>query len=124
MNNAVKILWEEMKNNPDMGCTGGNLYTPERMPCPSFCLRFDDLGTEKRYASWRYLMLSKAEQKLYRKHLALQIRRKDFNDTNQKIEVAYIFGADMMVKKNSLSSWEDLMRIFYVCRGGRAVLEN
>lgn len=99
MNNAVKILWEEMKNNPDMGCTGGNLYTPERMPCPSFCLRFDDLGTEKRYASWRYLMLSKAEQKLYRKHLALQIRRKDFNDTNQKIEVAYIFGADMMVKK-------------------------
>lgn len=99
MNNAVKILWEEMKNNPDMGCTGGNLYTPERMPCPSFCLRFDDLGTEKRYASWRYLMLSKAEQKLYRKHPALQIRRKDFNDTNQKIEVAYIFGADMMVKK-------------------------
>lgn len=99
MNNAVKILWEEMKNNPDMGCTGGNLYTPERMPCPSFCLRFDDLGTEKRYASWRYLMQSKAEQKLYRKHLALQIRRKDFNDTNQKIEVAYIFGADMMVKK-------------------------
>ena len=84
MNNAVKILWEEMKNNPDMGCTGGNLYTPERMPCPSFCLRFDDLGTEKRYASWRYLMLSKAEQKLYRKHPALQIRRKDFNDTNQK----------------------------------------
>ena len=99
MNNAVKILWEEMKNNPDMGCTGGNLYTPERMPCPSFCLRFDDLGTEKRYASWRYLMLSKAEQKLYRKHPALQIRRKDFNDTNQKIEVAYIFGADMLVKK-------------------------
>ena len=44
-------------------------------------------------------MLSKAEQKLYRKHPALQIRRKDFNDTNQKIEVAYIFGADMMVKK-------------------------
>ena len=74
-------------------------HTPERMPCPSFCLRFDDLGTEKRYASWRYLMLSKAEQKLYRKHPALQIRRKDFNDTNQKIEVAYIFGADMMVKK-------------------------
>ena len=99
MNNAVKNLWEEMKNNPDMGCTGGNLYTPERMPCPSFCLRFDDLGTEKRYASWRYLMLSKAEQKLYRKHPALQIRRKDFNDTNQKIEAAYIFGADMMVKK-------------------------
>ena len=99
MNNAVKILWEEMKNNPDMGCTGGNLYTPERMPCPSFCLRFDDLRTEKRYASWRYLMLSKAEQKLYRKHPALQIRRKDFNDTNQKIEDAYIFGADMMVKK-------------------------
>ena len=29
----------------------------------------------------------------------MQIRRKDFNDTNQKIEVAYIFGADMMVKK-------------------------
>ena len=99
MNNAVKILWEEMKNNPDMGCIGGNLYTPERMPCPSFCLKFDDLCTEKRYASWRYLMLSKAKQKLYRKHPALQIRRKDFNDTNQKIEAAYIFGADMMMKK-------------------------
>ena len=35
-------------------------------------------------------MLSKAKQKLYRKHPALQIRRKDFNDTNQKIEAAYI----------------------------------
>lgn len=112
------------ENNPDMGCTGGNLYTPERMPCPSFCLRFDDLGTEKRYASWRYLMLSKAEQKLYRKHPALQIRRKDFNDTNQKIEVAYIFGADMMVKKNSLSSWEDLMRIFLCMQRRKSCPEN
>lgn len=37
MNNAVKFMGRD-ENNPDMGWKG-NLYTPERMPCPSFCLR-------------------------------------------------------------------------------------
>ncbi|MFQ7768842.1 MAG: hypothetical protein ACLRIL_11570 [Fusicatenibacter saccharivorans] len=113
MNNAVKILWEEMKNNPDMGCTGGNLYTPERMPCPSFCLRFDDLGTEKRYASWRYLMLSKAEQKLYKKTSCIADTKKEIlTILNQKDRSClYIWGRHDGEEK-LLSSWEDLMRIF------------
>ena len=78
MNNAVKILWEEMKNNPDMGCTGGNLYTPERMPCPSFCLRFDDLGTEKRYASWRIFDAVKSRTKIIQKTSCIADTKKRF----------------------------------------------
>lgn len=99
INNVVKILVEEIKQNKDAGCAGGNLYTPEMMPCSSFSLCFDDLHTEKRYASWWYLITSKVKQKLCMKNSGLVIPRKDFNDTKQKIEVAYIFGADMMMEK-------------------------
>lgn len=68
VNNAIKILMYSLKKNKDIGCVGGNLYTIDMMPCPSYCLSFDDLSTEKEHASWYYLIKNKIKQKSFFKN--------------------------------------------------------
>ncbi len=102
VNNAIKILHDELEEHPDYGVAGGNLYMPDMTPAPSYCLFFDDLESEKKAASWQALLKSKVREKL-------GINKKapfaeSFNRTGKPLQVAYIFGADMMMKKSLFDS--------------------
>lgn len=98
VNDAVNILFDYLESNPSVGVAGGNLYTPEMGPAPSFCRSFDDLESERSKASWRYLIGDKIRTKLSaRRGRAQPIS--EFNHTDSPENVAYIFGADMMLPK-------------------------
>lgn len=105
VNNAIYILWDYMENNPSCGVSGGNLYAPEMTPAPSYCLRFDDLETERKSAAWKKIIGDKLQQKFRSKFLSGEIMFKnEFNHSNEVQKVAYIFGADMMLPKSLFDS--------------------
>lgn len=100
VNNAISILWNYMENNPKCGVSGGNLYAPGMMPAPSYCLKFDDLETERKNASWKQIVGDKIKQKFNAKFGSKEVLYKDtFNHDGKIRKVAYIFGADMMLPK-------------------------
>ena len=98
INNAVKTLFDYLENHPDVGVAGGNLYTPDMSPAPSFCRAFDDLDTEKKRASWQYLIGNKVHDKLTARNSKVY-PISEFNHSDSPEKVAYIFGADMMTPK-------------------------
>lgn len=96
ISNAIWVLFDYMEGHPHAGISGGNLYSTDMAPTPSFCREFDDLRLEKKRASWGCLLGSRVRAKLgigQGKSLA------EFNHTNGPETVAYIFGADMMLPK-------------------------
>lgn len=98
VNNAVKILFDYMEAHQGVGIVGGNLYTPEMAPAPSFCKIFDDLKLEKKRAAWSTLIGNKVKDKV----LAWSKKMPpvpEFNHSEDPQTVAYIFGADMMMPK-------------------------
>lgn len=98
INDAIGILVDYLKEHPDAGVAGGNLYAPDMTPTPSFCREFDDLNRERRNASWYHLIGSKISTKL-KARLNIHTPMKEFNFTETEADVAYIFGADMMIPK-------------------------
>ena len=98
INNAVKILFDYLESNPDVGVAGGNLYAADMSPAPSFCRTFDDLDGERKRAGWRHLISKKVHDKLSSRSGKAQ-PISEFNHTDTPEKVAYIFGADMMLPK-------------------------
>lgn len=96
INDAISILHGYMEENPHVGVAGGNLYSPEMEPTPSFCRVFDDIALEKKRASWRRLLGDRILGKL---HLRGNAPLAEFNHTEEPEKVAYIFGADMMMPR-------------------------
>lgn len=94
VNDAIGILQDYLRQHPQTGVAGGNLYAPDMMPAPSYCLAFDDLRRERRYAGWVHLIGSKVRTKL-----GIREKMKEFNFSDREKQVAYIFGADMMLPK-------------------------
>lgn len=100
VNNAIKILYDYMEENVDVGISGGNLYSLSMTATPSYCMHFDDLMTEKKAASWYKIIRKKIGEKTRTlSHKTYQPFVEVFNYSNEIKEVAYIFGADMMVSK-------------------------
>lgn len=94
LSDAIGILRDYLRQHPQVGVAGGNLYAPDMTPAPSFCLAFDDLQRERRNAGWAYLIGSKVRTKL-----GIRGKMKEFNFSDREKQVAYIFGADMMLPK-------------------------
>lgn len=88
MNNAVKILSSFLDNHKDIGACGGNLYDEELCPTFSFSRMLPSLLWEL-----NILAFGKIEKLLYKNN-------RNFNNTKTPIEVGYITGADLMIKKN------------------------
>jgi GT2 family glycosyltransferase len=89
LNNAVKILSDYLDNNPRVGCCGGNLFDADRNPTNSFCRFFvpsifDEINS---------LLFRIPEKLFYGKNTI-------YNNTNKTLKVAYITGADLMIRKN------------------------
>lgn len=96
INDAIGILHGYMEDNPNVGVAGGNLYSPEMTPTPSFCRVFDDIALEKERASWRKLIGDRILAKL---PIGQNKPMSEFNHTVLPEKVAYIFGADMMLPR-------------------------
>ena len=98
VNNAIKILYDYIKENSKTGVVGGNLFSPGMMAAPSYCMEFDDLNTERRKASWRVILYGKIKQKVTLGK-SKRVFKDEFNYSGEIKKVAYIFGADMMIPK-------------------------
>ena len=100
IDNSIRLLYNYIKKCDEIGVVGGNLYSPDMSPAPSYCMEFDDLDTERKRASWNEILRTKIGQKL-RNRLKKEAQQfsKEFNYSNEPKKVAYIFGADMMIKK-------------------------
>ncbi len=93
VNNAIYVLYLYLKDHPEVGVAGGNLYFPNMMPAPSFCRAFSSPEDEERQSRWGTLL----KKRFLRAKQAGKMQ--EFNYTDQPEEVAYIFGADMMMPK-------------------------
>lgn len=84
INNAIKILFDFMEKNENCGVCGGNLYDINLQPTISYELNFPE-NTFKNAVKRRY-------KKNY-----------FFNKTEFPLKVAYVSGADMMIRKKVLN---------------------
>lgn len=91
INNAIKILFDFMEKNNDVGICGGNLFDKNLLPTHSFRLNLTSLKTEMGNF---FNVIEKINVKYFN-------RRKDFNYTNKEIEVGYILGANIFTSKKN-----------------------
>ena len=89
INNAIKILFDFMEKTKECGVCGGNLYDIDNKPIHSYKKELINKFSEFDFFS---NLISKI---ILRKRL-------DFNYTNKNIEVGYITGADMFIRKEVL----------------------
>ena len=90
LNNAVKILSDYLDDHPEAGACGGNLYDEEMRPIHSFLRTFPSLCSEL-----DALLFNVPGKMIYSKSMM-------FNHTGKPLDVAYITGADLMVRHNVL----------------------
>jgi GT2 family glycosyltransferase len=88
LNNAIKILSYYLDDNPRVGCCGGNLLNIDRKPAHSFLRYF----VPSVFDEINQLFFQFPEKLLYGKNAM-------YNNTNKPLKVAYITGADLMIRK-------------------------
>lgn len=97
VNNAIKILYEIIRKENKIGIVGGNLYDINMKPGHSFLKEIYSLKTEI-YANFGFILnIPKKILKLF-----LKEKREDFNYTNNVMEVGYITGADMLIRRECI----------------------
>ncbi len=104
LNNAVGILHDYLETHRQAGVAGGNLYTKEYTPSPSFCTRFDDLESVKKEAAWSRILGTSLRKRYVQWFCSPEQKEKfyykeSFNFGEGVKRVAYIFGTDMMLSK-------------------------
>ena len=98
INNAVKELYDFMETHPKAGVAGGNLFDADQVSAaPSFCRAFDSVELERMNSSWCKIISDKVKQKL---NITGRPFKNEFNYGKNCIEVAYVFGADMMISRD------------------------
>lgn len=90
MNNAVKIMSDFLDATSSVGACGGNLYTLNGAPNVSFRRQLPSV-----YDSLNGVLLNVPNRLLFR-------RNQYFNYSMDPIDVGFVCGADMMVKRNVL----------------------
>lgn len=90
-NNAIKILSDFLDSNPQAGACGGNLYDTNGFPSYSFCKWFPSL--KEQFDCLTHRIISRI----------LFCGNFCFNKTKRTMEVAYVTGADLMVKRKALN---------------------
>lgn len=90
-NNAIKILYDFIDKNRDVGIVGANLFDKNNKPTHSF--KFNQIDQEGLKV---YGLLKTVSFKLKRNPLEWE-----FNDSGNPLEIhGYITGADLMIKKS------------------------
>ena len=106
INNAIRIFYEYMENNLNVGVCGGNLYDLNLKPAHSFLpeLPYISLKTEIDIA------LNFPKKIIFR----MKKIREDFNYLNIPKEVGYITGADMFIRKEVLEKSGNFDKDFFM----------
>ena len=104
INNAIKVLYDYMEQSPNVGITGGNLYSVDLKENSSFCMSFDDIESLKKQAGWFNIIMEIISRMFRQKFYNEEQKRKytyknTFNHSNEPMEVGYIFGSDMMLSR-------------------------
>jgi len=89
INNAIKDLHHFLKDNLNVAICGGNLYNKDLTPNHSFSLKLPHEQSKN-----AFLQAIATISKLFKR------KRKDFNFTENPIEVGYITGADLMIRRD------------------------
>lgn len=84
INNAIYILYNYLQNNPDVGICGGNLYDINKNPAHSYRIIAPGILSEI------YTLVSGIPFKYF--------LHEDFNPTSSPIRVAYVTGADLLIR--------------------------
>lgn len=87
LNDAISILSSYLDDNDDAGVCGGNLFTAEGLPASSFKRLFPSLTAEL-----GSLMYHVPERLAYGRNVT-------FNHSGRVLDVAFIVGADLMIKR-------------------------
>lgn len=98
INNAIKILFDFMEENSNCGICGGNLYDSNKNPVISYELKLP----QNKFNLFEIL------KKITRRKVVF------FNETNFPMEVGYISGADMLIRKNVLDKVEKFDKDFFM----------
>lgn len=91
VNNAIKIMADFLDRNSKVGICGGNLYDKSMKPTHSFKRFYPSILWEIDTLSFH-----KLEKFIYRNNAT-------FNHSKLPMEVAYITGADLMIRKDLLN---------------------
>jgi hypothetical protein len=91
VNNAIKLLYEKIKEDSSIGVVGGNLYDENMNPVTSFQKEIYSLRTEFYFLKrvWKKISFQSGE-------------REDFNYTDEDKEVGCISGADMLIRRECI----------------------
>ena len=105
INNAVAVLVKYLRENPKTGIAGGNLYSIDGRESSSYCLEFDDMKTVRRASGWGNIIWEQTAAWVRRhvkneEQLRTLAYKETFNSSGKPLEVAYIFGTDMMLSRN------------------------
>lgn len=95
LNNAIKILHDILVKNVSIGIVGGNLYDEDMNPTHSYGNKIYNTLTDIKSEIKDII-------KIILKNERLKKKRNDFNYSNEIIEVGYITGADMMIKRECI----------------------
>ena len=85
-NNAIKILHNYIETHPEVGVVGGNLYNRDNKPTYSYDRSYPGIYSTLNFLSCRIL-----NRLRYGKN-------SNFNHLNQPLQVAFISGADLMIR--------------------------
>lgn len=89
--NFIKELFDFMEQTPDCGICGGDLLDFEGKPTHSYRRALPSAKTDRRDMS----ICVKIFRKLFRKRLS-----SEYNYTGKPLDVGYITGADMMIRRD------------------------
>ncbi|MGL5203416.1 glycosyltransferase family 2 protein [Cetobacterium sp.] len=99
VNNAIKILFDEIYKDNKIGVVGGNLYDMDMNPVHSFLKEIYSFKTEI-YINFGFIL--NIPKKIV--GILKSQKRDDFNYSNNIIEVGYITGADMMIRRECIEA--------------------
>ena len=102
VNDAVSILFNFMKSNPDVGACGGNLFSIDKQPSHSF----------RRYLpgmEWELDLLT--FQKLGKLRYG---KNSEFNHTRHPLDVGFITGADLMIRSDVVKKVKGFSTDFFM----------
>lgn len=97
INNAIEILYDFISENENVGIVGGNLFSKDFSPSPSYSLKFDDLNVLKNDSKWTSIIKKRFVSSRFGSQKKLE---EDFNNSEICKKVGYIFGTDLMIKKD------------------------
>ncbi|WP_285815929.1 glycosyltransferase family 2 protein [Thomasclavelia cocleata] len=97
MNNAIKVLYDFISENENVGIVGGNLFSKDFRPSSSYSLKFDDLNALINNSKWSSIIKKRFASSRFGHQKKLE---EDFNNSEICKKVEYIFGTDLMIKKD------------------------